>query len=56
MLFRLSFYLLEIQTIIAWLVLLFQIVIFFAENSVHHKQSRRGARTGAFLFESWPAL
>jgi hypothetical protein len=47
--FRSSFPSLEIQTVIAWLVLLFQTVIFFAENSFHHKQNGKGARMGAFF-------
>jgi hypothetical protein len=56
MLFISSFHLLEIQPVIAWLacapwlILLFQIVIFFAENSLHYKQDKKGARMGAFLF------
>ena len=50
MLFTTSFHLLEIYIVIAWLVLLFQFVIFLAENSPHHKQSMKGARMGVFLF------
>ena len=49
MLFSSSFPLLEIQFVIAWLVLLFQVVIFFAENSDHHKQNGKSARMGAFF-------
>ena len=49
MLFKASFPLLEIQTVIAWLVLLFHPVIFFTENSFHHKQNGRSARMGAFF-------
>ena len=48
MLFRSSFPLLEIQSVIAWLILLFQGVIFFVEDSNHHKQNGKGARMGAF--------
>jgi hypothetical protein len=48
MLFRASFPLLEIQLVIAWLILLFQGVISFAGNSAHHKQNGKGARMGAF--------
>jgi len=50
MLFRASFPLLEIQCVIAWLILLFQGVIFFAENSGHQKQSRKGVRMDALSF------
>ena len=49
MLFKPSFLSLEIQIVIAWLILLFQPVIFFIENSLHHKQSKKGARMGAFF-------
>ena len=49
MLFKPLFPLLEIQIVIAWLVLLFQSVIFFTENSGHHKQNGKGARMGAFF-------
>ena len=49
MLFRAAFSLLKIHFVIAWLILLFQIVIFFAENSSHHKQNGKGARMGAFF-------
>jgi hypothetical protein len=51
MLFTTSFHSLEIYIVITWLALLFQNVIFFAENSSHQKQGRKGARMGAFLFE-----
>ena len=34
--------------------LLFHPVIFLAENSEHHKQSRNGARMGVFLFGNRP--
>jgi len=54
MLFNVLFHSLEIQAIIAWLVLLFQNVIFLTENSPHHKQSRDGARMGVFLFGNRP--
>jgi hypothetical protein len=50
MLFKSSFPLLEIQCVIAWLVLLFQCVIFFAENSEHQKQGRKGVRMDALSF------
>jgi len=49
MLFNSLFPSLEIYLVIAWLVLLFQNVIFFTENSRHHKQNGRGARMGAFF-------
>ena len=49
MLFRSPFPSLEIQDVIAWFVLLFQTVIFFAENSDHHKQNGKSARMGAFF-------
>ena len=49
MLFRSSFPLLEIHLVIAWLILLLQLVIFSAEDSSHHKQNRKGARMGAFF-------
>ena len=49
MLFRASFPWLEIQDVIAWLVLLFQLVIFFAENSDHHKQNKKGRPDGRFF-------
>lgn len=49
MLFSTSFPLLEIHPVIAWLVLLFHFVIFFTENSPHHKQNGKGARMGAFF-------
>ena len=55
MLFKALFHWLEIQPVIAWLVLLFQSVIFLTENSSHHKQSRKGARMGVFLFGNRPA-
>ena len=47
--FSSSFPSLEIQFVIAWLVLLFQFVIFFAENSSHHKRNGKSARMGAFF-------
>jgi hypothetical protein len=50
MLFKASFPLLEIHYVIAWLVLLFQLVIFFTENSRHQKQSRKGVRMDALSF------
>ena len=50
MLFSSSFPLLEIHIVIAWLILLFQPVISFAGDSEHHKQNRKGARMGAFLW------
>ena len=49
MLFRSSFPLLGIQDVTAWLILLFQGVIFFVEDSGHHKQNGKGARMGAFF-------
>ena len=49
MLFRAAFSLLKIHFVIAWLILLFQTVIFFIENSTHHKQSKKGARMSAFF-------
>jgi hypothetical protein len=49
MLFITSFSLLEIHIVIAWLVLLFQSVIFFVEDSNHHKQNGKSARMGAFF-------
>lgn len=49
MLFNLSFLSLEIHSITAWLILLFQTVIFFAEDSDHHKQNGKSARMGAFF-------
>ena len=52
MLFSPSFLLLEIQCVIAWLILLFQNVIFFAENSAHHKQKWKGRPHGRF-FHGW---
>ena len=50
MLFRVSLHLLAIQRIIAWLVLLFQLVIFFAENSDHHKQNKDWRSYGRLSF------
>ena len=49
MLFKALFPSLEIQNVIAWFVLLFQVVIFFTGNSGHHKQNGKGARMGAFF-------
>ena len=49
MLFRSSFPLLEIQDVTTWLILLLQLVIFFAEDSDHYKQNGKGARMGAFF-------
>ena len=49
MLFSPSFLSLEIHHVIAWLILLFQGVIFSAEDSNHHKQNGNGARMGAFF-------
>jgi hypothetical protein len=50
MLFKPSFPLLEIHPVIAWLVLLFHLVIFFTESSLHQKQSRKGVRMDALSF------
>lgn len=55
MLFISSSSLLKIQPVIAWLILLFQGVIFFAEDSGHQKQSRKGARMGALSYWQDPA-
>lgn len=54
MLFIASFHWLEFYNVMAWLVLLFHVVIFLAENSDHHKQSMKGARMGVFLFGNRP--
>jgi hypothetical protein len=56
MLFKASFPSLEIQPVIAWLVLLFHLVIFFTENSSHQKQSRKGVRMDALSFWAWLVL
>jgi hypothetical protein len=52
MLFRTSLPSLEIQSVIAWLVLLFHLVIFFTENSDHQKQNWKGRPHGRF-FHGW---
>ena len=50
MLFNPSLRLLAIYCVKAWLVLLFQIVIFFAENSPHHKQSKERRSYGRLFY------